>query len=186
MRSLLKSLRRRRHRKGFGIHSPFAFTLIADVVGYPGHYYGDDLLRDQIGNRRGTLPRRAWLLHRIVARLDPSAVVFPAQTPQELVRAVRIARTDREPLTTFPEEEQSDLMVVADTDYLFAHSSVLSRILTTPGYILMAMGDEDSIERLSLRASVDMPGGWALVDRTTALFIVSASCPFIKYDVKLV
>lgn len=186
MISFLKSFQRRRHRKGFGIHSPFAFTLIADVVGYPGHYYGDEKLRELVGNRRGTRRRRAWLLHRLVARLDPSAVVFPGEAPSELIQAVRIARTDREPLTVLPEDELRDLMVVADTSFLLSHSSVLSKILTTPGCSLMAIGDEDTIERLSLRASVDMPGGWAIVDKTTALFIVSSVCPFIKYDVKLV
>lgn len=185
MNRLLKAFQRLRHRKGFGIHSPFAFSLIADVVGYPGHYYGDDLLRERVGNRRGLKRRRAWLLHRLVARLDPLAVVLPPDSPREMVEAAMIARTDRAPRSSLPAGDLRDVLMAASTDYLCAHSEDVARMLSTPGCTLLVYGDETAIARLTLRARADMPGGWALVDRLTAIYIASPGTPFIEYDVKL-
>lgn len=185
MNRLIKALQRRRHRKGFGIHSPFAFSLIADVAGYPGHYYGDDMLRATVGARRGESRRRAWMLHRLVARLDPATVVLPPGTLPELVEAVKIARTDRVPAGRLPEGKLRDVMMVADCDYLLRHNAEVTRLLTTPGCTLVAYGDEGAISRLTTQASADMPGGWALADRRTAIYIASARTPYLEYDVKL-
>lgn len=65
LRNPLVWLRRLRHRRGYGVHSPFAFTLITQVVYSPGRYYAYERL-DALHSRADRLlrPRR-----RAVCRL---------------------------------------------------------------------------------------------------------------------
>lgn len=44
VRNPLVWLRRIRHRRGYGVHSPFAFGLITEVVYSPGRFYAYDSL----------------------------------------------------------------------------------------------------------------------------------------------
>lgn len=185
MNRLIRRLQRLRHRKGFGVHSPFAFSLIVDVAGSPGHYYGDDMLRDLVGARHGETRCRAWLLHRLVARLDPLVVVLPPGTPQMFSDAVKIARTDRTPVESLPAGKLRDVMLVADCGWLAVHDEETDRLLTSPGCTLMAYGSYADISRLSVLAAEKMPGGWILADRRTAIYISSARTPLQSYDVKL-
>lgn len=185
MNRLIRRLQRLRHRKGFGVHSPFAFSLIVDVTGSPGHYYGDDMLRDLVGARHGEVRCRAWLLHRLVARLDPTVVVLPSGTPQMLADAVKIARTDRPPVESLPAGKLRDVMLVADCGWLAVHDEETDRLLTSPGCTLMAYGSYADISCLSVLAAEKMPGGWILADRRTAIYISSARTPLQSYDVKL-
>lgn len=73
-----------RRTRGYGIHSPLAFRLIWRVMRPERHiaYYGCDYLE---GNRR------AELLLRLVAEVQPSFVWISKGTPEVLVRAVRHA-----------------------------------------------------------------------------------------------
>lgn len=64
MPSILTRLNARRHSRGFGVHSPFAFEFITEVLCQPRHYYA-----------YAQLPRdsRQRLLHRLVVALQPKA-----------------------------------------------------------------------------------------------------------------
>lgn len=55
-------LARYRHSKGFGVHSPFAFRFITEVLGEKCPYYDYARLRD----------RRQRLLYRIAVSLSPA------------------------------------------------------------------------------------------------------------------
>lgn len=83
---LLKSYRRWRHRRGFGVHSPSAFSFVGDVVrparGY-GYYAYPTLPR--LGGGDNPL-----LLFRLVARIKPATVAILADTPQRLSDAAKI------------------------------------------------------------------------------------------------
>lgn len=181
----VRFLRRHRHRRGFGVHSPFAFSLIRDVAGSPGHYYADDLLRESIGNPRGRLRRSARLLHRLVARLDPLTVVVAPGTAAELATAAAIARTDRSPVSRLPDGPLRDLMMVASTDWLNSHPGETRKVLSSPGCTLVAIRGELPTQSAALTARRAMPGGWALIDTGVAVFICSAKTPYVEYEVKL-
>lgn len=183
--SLGKLFTRYRHRKGFGIHSPFAFSLIGDIAGAPGHYYGDETLRERIGNRRGRERRTAWLLNRIVARLDPAVTWIMAELPDSLTTAIRIARTDREPLRCVPKPLPDRLMTVAKADTLLSQPELISKLVEVSGAIFFITGEKKSIEEVAGILRVQMPGGWGLIDTHVALFISSCDTPYIEYDVKL-
>ena len=71
-------LARFRHRKGYGVHSPFAFRFITDVI-YESHpYYGYALLdRGLPLSMRLRVRRGLHLLLRIANHLQPSTIVLP-------------------------------------------------------------------------------------------------------------
>lgn len=182
---LCRHIQRLRHRKGFGVHSPFAFSLIADTAEYPGHYYGDDLLRATVGNRRGTLRRQAWLLHRLIARLDPECVVIPEGSPEAFARAAMIARTDRRPVPELPPARVSGLMLVASPGYLRSHPGETASLLSHPGNMLVVFSRERDLAGVPILARGNMPGGWALIDSRTAVLVTSSRTPYLEYQVSL-
>ena len=91
MRSrLITWLRRFRHRRGYGIHSPFAFTFVTDVVYNRGTYYAYASLR-----RHYAAHRREWhglrlkdclLLFRLANYQHPSVVRLVGFEPSHPVR----------------------------------------------------------------------------------------------------
>lgn len=82
-----KSFRKIRHRKGFGVHSPFAYSLITKVIEETCSYYAyqqvDEVWRMQICNRltpddfklrRPVSEKCGKLLFRLVNRFRPDTV----------------------------------------------------------------------------------------------------------------
>lgn len=75
IRNPLVWLRRIQHRRGYGVHSPFAFNMLIQVVYAPGQYYAYRSL-DALFSRRDRLmfPRRRAvdrLLFRLSNALQP-------------------------------------------------------------------------------------------------------------------
>lgn len=75
-RNPLVWLRRIRHRKGYGVHSPFAFNMLTQVIYAPGQYYAYRELNALFSLRdRLMRPRRRAvdrLLFRLSNALQPS------------------------------------------------------------------------------------------------------------------
>lgn len=82
-----KSFRKIRHRKGFGVHSPFAYSLITKVIEESCSYYAyqqvDEIWRTQICNRltpedfllrKPVSEKCGKLLFRLVNRFRPDTV----------------------------------------------------------------------------------------------------------------
>ena len=85
--SLLRPLRwilRLRHRCGYGIHSPFAFHLVTDVVYRPGRFYADGELQ----RLHATQPhphirlKDCRLLFRLANRMRPASCLLAGLSPQ--------------------------------------------------------------------------------------------------------
>lgn len=79
---LLSRYLRWRHGRGFGIHSPFAFRFITEVLRQRLPYYGyADIPAD----------RRLRLLYRLVVFFRPVRVAVVSSAPEMLERTVRRA-----------------------------------------------------------------------------------------------
>lgn len=77
-------LARFRHRKGYGVHSPFAFRFITDVI-YESHpYYGYALLDRSLPlPMRLRVRRGLHLLLRMANHLQPSTIMLPQDAQWE-------------------------------------------------------------------------------------------------------
>lgn len=85
MQALLKSLARRRHSRGFGIHSPFAYRFITEVLCLPGEY-------GYYAYAAAGRDRRCRMLVRLLAFFNPDSVLIDlgrgADRAEALVREV--------------------------------------------------------------------------------------------------
>lgn len=66
---------------GFGIHSPFAYDFVVNVLREKNHYYAYDIIRN----------KHQRLLYRIVLRLAPSEVIAPS-LPAEIFNCLPVDR----------------------------------------------------------------------------------------------
>ncbi|MBQ9560352.1 MAG: hypothetical protein IJV08_10300 [Bacteroidaceae bacterium] len=88
MRNPLVWLARFRHRKGYGIHSPFAYNLVTQVLYTPGRYYADQWLEQMFPRWQRLLHVRRLACHRLLFRLanhwQPDVVKAPARLLSQL------------------------------------------------------------------------------------------------------
>lgn len=71
-------LARFRHRKGYGVHSPFAFRFITDVIYEQQPYYAYKELDAQLPFSKRFRERRGLhLLLRLANHLQPKSIVLP-------------------------------------------------------------------------------------------------------------
>lgn len=81
-------MRKLRHSRGFGVHSPFAFDLITNVIGEKGMYYSyneiesirrkhlhNTLSNENLLRRKEISFKRAALLFRLVNRFRPNTLL---------------------------------------------------------------------------------------------------------------
>lgn len=97
-------LRRILHRRGYGIHSPFAYSLVTQVLYTPGEYYADERLypcRERLMHPRRTAVHR--LMFRLANHWQPTVVSAPAELHPYLHEGCRRAQLQAcpEPLVTF-------------------------------------------------------------------------------------
>lgn len=82
--TLMDRYRRWRHGHGYGVHSPFAYLMVKEVV-RPGNgydYYGYDCINEACAamprdHRHRHMRRHARILLRLVARLDIRSAYLP-------------------------------------------------------------------------------------------------------------
>lgn len=88
IRNPLVWLSRIRHRRGYGVHSPFAYDLITQVLYTPGRYYADEWLDMQFPWWARKLHLRSIaggrLLFRLANRWQGQVMVAPDALPYEL------------------------------------------------------------------------------------------------------
>lgn len=77
-----------RHRKGYGIHSPFAFSLVTQVLYSPGRYYAYAWLDGLMSRWQRVLPSRRRACLRLLFRLanywQPTEIMAPEGSLTEL------------------------------------------------------------------------------------------------------
>ncbi|MBQ8050416.1 MAG: hypothetical protein IJ197_02410 [Bacteroidaceae bacterium] len=80
-RNPLVWLARLPYRKGYGIHSPYAYGLATQVLYRPGRYYADALLDGLFPRWQHVLCRRRVACHRLLFRLanhyQPVEILLP-------------------------------------------------------------------------------------------------------------
>ena len=87
-RNPLVWLLRFRHRRGYGIHSPFAFNLVTQVLYCPGRYYADDRLDKLFPWWKRVFCPRVLARHRLLFRLtnywQPREIHAPSYASAQL------------------------------------------------------------------------------------------------------
>lgn len=127
--------RRLRHTYGFGVHSPFAYMLVKEVV-RPGKvaWYGyADIDAAMAGNFDLKVRRESRMLLRLVCCLRPESVFLPLGIHPAYHAALAHADS-RTPILRKPKEASKARMICTHGEFVPEH--LLAEALQHPGAIV--------------------------------------------------
>lgn len=168
LRYILKPVNRRRHRRGFGIHSPFAFRFVTEVLCQPLPYYGyADIGRDS----------RLRLLLRLTASFRPATVLLLSSQPDRLAATVRRASPSAKTVKK-ADGVRPDFVVADDLD---ARPADYLPLVEDGAHLLLLNAAKESIREIRAELSRGM-----LFDNNRGTVVVAAYAhlPRQNFDVK--
>lgn len=180
--SLIRYCRSCCHRKGHGVHSPFAYRLIKDVVAGKGHYYSERRLTRLTEGFPKALKREYAMLFRLVARLSPEAVRISDIIEPQMELLIRLA--DTRPFMARGMGgygHKNRVMTICSATDLRTH---LPEGLLSDGNILFVRELKSQPEVRHILQN-EMAGGWIFVDSNSLLLVSNDSEPLNEIDVKL-
>ncbi|MDE6410135.1 MAG: hypothetical protein K2K81_07845 [Muribaculaceae bacterium] len=139
--------KRLRHTYGFGVHSPFAYRMVKDVVrpgrGYAWYGYEDIDAGVNSSNASLKIERQAKMFHRLISFLAPQSLFLPHGIAP-LFHTAAAAADSRMRIERKPKNATECEMIA--THETFIPLERLKAHLLTPGHSLVFM---------------NMPSGWA-------------------------
>ena len=192
IRRLTKKYGRWRHRRGFGIHDHFAFTLIKDWLRQGSVYgmYGDSDITDAAdrieeeegigGKELKRMVRRGRTLLRLLGAIRPRTLwIAPGLAPTLTVAADAAGYRRGDRLTD--DWRKASMLVLGGRDSLYG--AELLRWLALPGQrsLLLFDAPEGVVDRLY----ATMPDGLMLLGRRAAFLVRRKGMRKLKYTVSL-
>ena len=182
LKSIARGYNRWRHRRGFGVHSPFAYRMVRDVLTSRGHYYAVvRFRRDTAGLPRKTIKEYA-VLFRLVARLAPRRINLAGSVEMQLYPVLRLA---------------DSRVLIAEGTGGYSHCDRVLTILsasdirhTLPDGILRS-GNMLVIRNLKEQPTAletvlgAVTGGWVFADSRTAIIVSDSDEPLNMVDVTI-
>lgn len=181
--SLIRYCRLYCHRRGHGVHSPFAFRVIRDVIVGNGYYYSSGRLMRLTDGFPVALKREYGIVFRLIARLSPKGVRIGNSIEPQMELLVRLA--DMRPFMATGmggyAYERRVLTICSASDL---RPGVPEKLLAD-GNILIVRGLKDFPEIKDVLVS-EMKGGWVFADANLALFVSNDSERLNEVDVKMI
>lgn len=168
--------RRLRHTYGYGVHSPFAYMFVTEILRTSCEYYAEADIRDSFRHADTAQMLDALLLHRMAARLRFRKAYIDPRAGKPVAEAVRAADS-RIHIEHRPRHAQGcDLMYVT-------HPAPAADIpLPCEGGALLLRGaSHDTMRRLCAM----MTRGLALYSPAALLLIDRPGMTFTSYTVML-
>mgnify|MGYP007103219026 CR=1 FL=1 len=159
----LRAWRRLRHEKGFGIHSPFAYNFITEVIHQQYAYYAYDSIRDGFGR----------LVFRVAVALQPRrAAVYGLP---EWSAALKAASSKMVIAQKRPELVVADLKAVSADE----RRQIMEAVGAGASLIARHCSAADRIEAQRL-----MPQGMTFANGSGTLIAVAGKLPRQDFDVR--
>lgn len=176
--------KRLRHSKGFGIHSPFAFMLVNEIINCRCRYYGYDDIELYIDSMKGRKQRRlARLLIRLVGRISFKKFIVIGKADDVLIKAVEIADSRVEIERGVEEVLSSSLIYVTE---LCDADEDLSASMQVDGNVFVFDGLYDSELRKQYEYLVsECRHGVVFEDCDMSIVFVRNHLPFVKYSMMI-
>lgn len=184
---MLKSLSRwyklRRHRLGIGVHSPFAYRVVRDIIYGKGYYYAEPSLRILTRGFPRRFKREYALMFRLIARLSPDGVRLADSVEPQIEPLVRLA--DKRPIMGRGiggyKSGKRILTICEATDL---RNGIPAGMLNS-GNMLIVRRLGDAPQVLACVRN-EMKGGWLFVDRRIALAVSDEHEPLNVIEVKMI
>lgn len=154
-RRIGRYLRRIRHRCGYGIHSPFAFSFVTGVVYEKGEYYAYPALRGRYRTHGagGLRLKDALLLFRLANFAHPARTLLLLSPAEQEWRAYIEAAV---PTTTFTPAGHACGLIVAGSDWP-RHAQRLAGLLEEGGMLVVRHTARHAATRRAWRTLTQSP-----------------------------
>lgn len=187
MPSIAEAYKRWRHGRGFGVHSPFAYFMVKEVVrparGYDYYGYKDideAWLNMQNSEHRRSMRRQARILLRLAARLDIHTAFMPkAQTATPFIAALQAANSQITIYNASSDIHKCDLILSA-RDYVSLEA--LQSFLRLDNKVL---GMRNVPEGWADALFSSLPQGLMLRDHDSLIIVSRPVMQKVAYAIKL-
>lgn len=189
MKRAAEAYKRWRHTHGYGVHSPFAYMMVKEIV-RPGRLYryyaetalyGTSLSKTAEGR---AAKKSALLIHRFCARLAIRYCVVSEGIPPLWAEAARSAGAT---LLPFGKENPGEGLMENESRLLIAtwgHISLekLKTWISVPGASLWILGGDSSLQKALERG---LPEGIMLAGKKSLIVINRPKTRFVRYTVNI-
>lgn len=173
----------RRHRLGIGVHSPFAYRVVRDIIYGKGIYY-TILKRARLTRGYPRRVRRAYnILFRLVARIPVAGIRFSYGVEPQIEMLLRMA--DSRPMSGYGlGGYHPGKRILSICDAVDLRKGLPQGIMSS-GNIVVAR-DLDYAPEVRKMLIDAIKGGWVFSDRKMALIVSDDNEPLNLIDVKMV
>lgn len=174
-KTLAESYKRLRHTRGYGVHSPFAFSMLDNIYYHRGYcYYAETEIENSVGHKHALQFRRCMILHRLVARYSVCAVYVDCSCPDSFMQAIKLADSG---LRFTSDIDKSDLII--DSNGELSAEEVIRLI---PGRIILIFNPSDKIRILR---TTGLTSGLMLYGKNSCLLAYRPKMRFTSYSIRL-
>lgn len=134
-----KAYKRWRHTRGYGVHSPFAYQMVTEVInGRRGYaYYGEEALENKLKGYDRNLRRFALKVMRLASRLDIGSTFISNNIDKNFFENALKAANSRMALTSAEELADNSRLIITDGNDI--EFEKLEKLLERPGRVLLLM-----------------------------------------------
>lgn len=183
LQTLARWYKLRRHRIGIGVHSPFAYRVVRDVIYGKGRYYADGSFERLTQGLPRRLKREYALMFRFIARLAPDGVRVADSVEPQIEPLVRLA--DKRPLMArglggyLRGKRILTICEAADLRRIMPEGLLRSGNMAIVRHLNSCPGVLDALRRA-------VKGGWLFADKKTAIAVCDEHEPLNVIDVKII
>lgn len=174
---MIEAYKRWRHTRGYGVHSPTAYTLVREVISQPYQFYGYAEIEAALAGHKhaARLERFCRLVLRLCNHLHPRTVFCSKTAPEAVRTAIRCAVPDA--VISADPSTPADLYI--DTARILSPARI-RRLLEADGIALLLLAIDDEADSIIRR---NLLHGLLLRSARHALVLTRSSMPFVSYSV---
>ena len=176
-----EAYKRWRHTRGYGVHSPFAFRVVKEIIRVAGRYtyYGYDPIEEKAEKSgKKEYLKSALMLLRIAARLDVGSVLMKGGPMKDLFREALRQADSKIKITKEIDGVNLCRMAIGHKDNL--PLDVLRRFVSLPGKIIFLT---DAPEGWREKLFDEMEEGVMFYGKRNVLLISRLGMQKIKYSI---
>lgn len=180
--SLCRQYILRRHRIGIGVHSPFAYRMVRDVIYAKGFYIAYPKVHRLTDGFPKRLRKEYFLIFRLIARLAPEGIRLSGSIEPQMELLTRMA--DTRPMLArglggyTPGKRILTICEAADLYNTFPDALLAS------GNMLVMRALKHAPHMLD-KVIAHMKGGWVFADKRMLIAVSDAGEPLNRINVKI-